>query len=110
MRCIVCGRTEEDVSKRSLEIAAQINKALGIITNKEEVEVLHQRIKKLDRISFTCVTISDKVFKMLEKYGDMEKTDKDHDCLICMHCKALVDTMSYEMPYQLQFTGGQNDF
>jgi hypothetical protein len=113
MRCIVCGRTEDSVAKRSLEIAAQINKALDIITNKKELEALLQRKKKFDRITFTHVTISDEALKILEKYSETEKTDKDQNCLICMHCKALVDTISYEtveneeLP---QFTGKQDAF
>jgi hypothetical protein len=101
MRCIVCGRTEDEVAKKSLEIAAQINRVVDITGNKEEREALLQRKKKLDRITFTHVVISDVVFKLLEKHADVEKSDKDHNYLICMHCKALVDTMSYEMPRQL---------
>jgi hypothetical protein len=83
MRCILCGRTEDDVAKKSLEIAAQINNALDIIENEEEIELLFQRKKKLDRITFTCVAISDKVFKILEKYTDMEKSTNEHDYLTC---------------------------
>jgi hypothetical protein len=95
MRCIICGRTETGVAEKTFEIAAQINKALGITGDKVEIEALLQRKKKLDRISFTHVTISDKVFNILRKYADPENSDNDHDYLICMHCKALADTMSY---------------
>jgi hypothetical protein len=93
MRCIVCGRTEAEVAEKSLEIAVQINKVLDIARNTEEIKLLLQRKKKLDRITFTHTVISDKVFKILEKYEDMEKPNKAHDYLICMHCKALVDNM-----------------
>jgi uncharacterized protein YpmS len=113
MRCIVCGRTEDGVAKRSLEIATQINKAFEIITNKEEIEALLQRKKKFDRISFTHVTISDEVLKILEKYIETEKTDRDHNYLICMHCKTLVDTISYKTVENVklpQFTGEQDAF
>jgi hypothetical protein len=106
MRCILCGRTEDEVAKKSFEIAAQINRTLDITGNEEEREVLFQRKKKLDRITFTHVAISNKVFKILEKYSNLEKPDKDHDYLICMHCKALTDTMVYKMPCQSQFIGG----
>jgi hypothetical protein len=91
MRCIVCGRTEDGVAKRSLEIAAQINKALDSVANKEEIEVLLQRKKELDRITFTHVKISGKVLKILEK------SNNTHDHLICAHCKLIVDNMVYEI-------------
>jgi hypothetical protein len=97
MYCILCGRTEDGVAKRSLEIGAQINKVLDITENEKEIEVLLQRKKKFDRITFTHVTIFDEVLKILEKYTETEKTDKDHNCLICMHCKALVDNMAHEI-------------
>ncbi|MDR2782527.1 MAG: hypothetical protein LBB48_01555 [Treponema sp.] len=97
MRCIVCGRTEDGVAKRSREIAAQINKALEIITNKEEIEALLQRKKKFDRITFTHVTISDEVLKILEKYSCLETSNDKHGYLICMHCKLFIDTMAYEI-------------
>jgi hypothetical protein len=96
MRCIVCGRTEDEVAEKSLEIAVQINKVLDITRNTEEIKLLLQRKKKLDRITFTHAAISDKVFKILEKYADIEKSNKAHDYLICMHCKALLVDMVYE--------------
>jgi hypothetical protein len=91
MRCIVCGRTEDGVEKRSLGIAAQINRALNSTTNKEEIDALLQRKKKFDRIPFTHVKISDKVLTILEKSNDT------HGCLICMHCRLIVDNMAYEI-------------
>jgi hypothetical protein len=99
MRCIVCGRTEDSVAKRSLEIAAQINKVLDCVTDKEEIEVLLQRKKELDRITFTHIKISDKVLKILEKYSNPEKSDDKHDYLICMHCRSIVDNMAYEIAF-----------
>jgi hypothetical protein len=112
MRCIICGRTEDGVAKRSLEIAAQINKALEIVTNREETEALLQRKNKFDRITFTHVTVSDEVLKILEKYIETEKEDKDHICLICMHCKILVDTISYATVENVKLSpcAEQNDF
>jgi hypothetical protein len=113
MRCIICGRTEDDVAKKSREIGAQINRALNITDNEEELEALLQRKKQIDRITFTHVTISDKVLKILEKYTETEKTDKDHNCLICMHCKVFVDTISYETAENVKlprFTGEQDAF
>jgi hypothetical protein len=93
MRCIVCGRTEDGVEKRSLEIAAQINKALNSVTNKKEIAILRQRKKELDRITFTHVNISGAVLKILEK------SNNTHDHLICMHCKLIVDNMAYETTF-----------
>ncbi|MDR1587380.1 MAG: hypothetical protein LBS57_07995 [Treponema sp.] len=98
-------KNRNDLANKSLEIAARINKALDITGNKEEIAALRQRKKKLDRISFTHVKISDEVFKMLEKNTDMEKPNSEHDYLICMHCKVLVNTMVYEISPNL--TGQQ---
>jgi hypothetical protein len=96
MRCIVCGRTEDGVAERSLEIAAQINKALNSATNKEEIDALLQRKKNFDRITFTHVNISDKALKILEKSNDT------HNHLICMHCKLIIDNMAYESGKSIQ--------
>jgi hypothetical protein len=94
---IVCGRTEDDAAKGSVEIYAQINKVLKVTENEEEIETLLQR--KLDRITFAQVIISDEVFKLLEKYAETERPDKDHSCWICMHCKAIFDAISCKVSY-----------
>ncbi|MDR2865727.1 MAG: hypothetical protein LBV68_08975 [Spirochaetaceae bacterium] len=97
MRCSLCGRTEKDVAGKSLVVGAQINKALEFIKNKEETDILQQRIKKLDKITFMPVSFSDEVTQILEKYLPAEKpenSDDENEQLICMHCKFLVDNMT----------------
>jgi hypothetical protein len=76
MRCSLCGRTEDDVAKKSLAVYDQIKKALKIIKNEEEIDILRQRIKKLDRITFTCVSFSDEVTQILKKYLSRRKKKK----------------------------------
>jgi hypothetical protein len=98
MRCSLCGRTEKDVAEKSLAVGAQINSALKIIRNKEETDILQQRIKKLDKITFTAVSFSDEAAHILEKYLPAEKpenSDDEHEQLICMHCKFLIDSMTF---------------
>jgi hypothetical protein len=98
MRCSLCGSTEDEVAEKSLAVYDQIKKALKIIENEEEIEILRQRIKKLDRITFTHVSFSDEAAQILKKYlsgGKKEKSDDENEQLICMHCKFLTDSIRF---------------
>jgi uncharacterized Zn finger protein (UPF0148 family) len=98
MHCALCGRTEDDVAEKSRAVYDQIQKALKIIKNEEEIDILRQRIKKLDRITFTHVSFSDEAAQILKKYlsrGKKEKSDEKNEQLICMHCKFLTDSIMF---------------
>jgi cell division GTPase FtsZ len=98
LRCALCGRTEDDVAEKSIAVYDQIKKALEIIKNEEEIDILRQRIKKLDRITFTHVSFSDEATQILKKYlspEKKEKKDEKNEELICMHCKFLTDSIRF---------------
>jgi hypothetical protein len=62
----------------------------------EEIIVLRQRIKKLDRITFTHVDILDKATQIIKKHTiAAEMPNKYNGHLVCMHCKIIIDTLSY---------------
>jgi uncharacterized Zn finger protein (UPF0148 family) len=98
LRCSLCGRTEDDVAEKSLAVYEQIKKTMKIIKNEEEIDILRQRIKKLDRITFTHVSFSDEATQILKKYLSPEKKenkDEKNEELICMHCKFLIDSIRF---------------
>jgi hypothetical protein len=99
MKCFVCGKTEDDVAKASEEMAETINRALKSAGNDKERDILLQRKKSLDKITFTHIEFSAKARTILEKYLDIEQSttqagevctlrnETNNELLICMHCK-----------------------